>query len=88
MEQIYAAQAGGPEVLKVKKVKRPTPEDDELLIKVAATAVNRLLQCKSGKNVFGFECSGEIFEMDKMVTGWKLNDKIHIMAARWLLQQV
>ncbi|KAL3505504.1 hypothetical protein ACH5RR_035345 [Cinchona calisaya] len=78
MEQIYAARAGDPKVLRVRRLKKPTFEDDQVLIKVAATTVNKLdlSRRKDGINVFGLECSGEILEIGKLVTRWKLKDKV------------
>ncbi|BAS08364.1 quinone oxidoreductase [Arthrobacter sp. Hiyo4] len=40
MQAIVARQSGGPEVLELAEVDRPTPGPGQLLIKVAAAGVN------------------------------------------------
>ena len=69
MLAITASQTGGPEVLRLTEVPDPEPGPSEVLIKVAATAVNRadLLQREGNypppagaSPILGMECSGTV----------------------------
>ncbi len=69
MRAIVAAGTGGPEVLSLGEVPDPEPGPGEVLVEVAATAVNRadLLQRQGfyppppgASDVIGLECSGTV----------------------------
>jgi putative PIG3 family NAD(P)H quinone oxidoreductase len=85
---VYAVtitQPGGPEVLAWTEVPDPKPAPDEVLIQVAASAVNRadLLQRAGfyppppGAPPYpGLECSGRIAALGSSVTGWTVGDEV------------
>nr|DAD23020.1 TPA_asm: hypothetical protein HUJ06_024483 [Nelumbo nucifera] len=85
MKAVVITSPGGPEVLQVQEVENPKVEDDELLIKIEATALNRAdtLQRKGlhpppkGASPYpGLECSGIIEAVGKGVTRWKIGDQV------------
>lgn len=85
MKAIVITSPGEPEVLKLQEVEDPQIKDDEVLIKIAATALNRAdtLQRqgkypppKGDSEYLGLECSGTIDAVGKDVTGWKIGDQV------------
>ena len=90
MRAVIASEPGGPEVLTVSDLPDPEPGPGEVVIDVAATAVNRAdtLQ-RQGKyppppgasDVLGLECSGTITAVGAEVTGWQVGDEVCALLA-------
>ncbi|KAL3522207.1 hypothetical protein ACH5RR_015041 [Cinchona calisaya] len=85
MKAVVITSPGGPEVLQLKEVEEPQIKDDEVLIKVVATALNRAdtLQRQGkypppkGESEYpGLECSGTIEAVGKNVSRWKIGDQV------------
>lgn len=85
MKAIVITSFGGPEVLQLQEVDEPQLQDDEVLIKVEATALNRAdtLQRKGsypppiGASPYpGLECSGIIDAVGRNVSRWKIGDQV------------
>lgn len=85
MKAVVITSLGGPEVLQLQEVDDPQIKDDEVLIKVEATAVNRAdtLQRigkhpppKGASPYPGLECSGTIDAVGKLVSRWKVGDQV------------
>ncbi|MGH3646942.1 MAG: NAD(P)H-quinone oxidoreductase [Micromonosporaceae bacterium] len=81
---------GGPEVLTWEEVPDPVAEPGEVIVEVAATAVNRadLLQRKGfyppppGAPPYpGLECAGRIVQLGADVTGWRIGDEVCALLA-------
>lgn len=92
MKAFVYEKYGGPEVLQLKEVEQPIPKDNELLIKVHATTVNRT-DCanltgkplimhfvigflKPKKQIGGTEFSGIVVAVGKDVQNFKDGDKV------------
>ncbi|WP_020674999.1 NAD(P)H-quinone oxidoreductase [Geopsychrobacter electrodiphilus] len=85
MKAVLIDEFGGVDVLKVDAAERPQPKADEVLIKVAATSINRpdLVQ-REGKYppppgdsvILGLEVAGIIEELGSGVSGWKVGDRV------------
>jgi putative PIG3 family NAD(P)H quinone oxidoreductase len=85
MKAIIIEHSGGPEVLKIKEIPTPTPYENQILVKVHATTLNRddLLQ-RQGKNpvnsdeyeILGLEIAGEIQELGPNVRDFKKGDRV------------
>ena len=54
MKAIIATKYGGPEVLQLQEVDRPTPQDNEVLIKVYSSSITTAdSMMRTGKPYFG-----------------------------------
>ncbi|HEV2345596.1 MAG TPA: NAD(P)H-quinone oxidoreductase [Actinocrinis sp.] len=90
MKAIEITKPGGPEVLVWADAPDPVPAAGEVLIAVAASAVNRadLLQ-RAGfyppppgaSPIPGLECSGRIATLGAGVTGWNVGDEVCALLA-------
>lgn len=85
MHAITIPEPGGPEALVWQEVLDPEPHEGEVLIEVAASAVNRadLLQRQGyydpppGASPYpGLECSGRIAALGPGVSGWVVGDEV------------
>lgn len=81
---------GGPEVLALAEVEAPVARPGEVVVDVAATAVNRadLLQRMgfydppAGASPYlGLECSGVVSALGEGVTGWSVGDEVCALLA-------
>ncbi|MCW2575266.1 MAG: quinone oxidoreductase [Modestobacter sp.] len=85
MRAVTISEPGGPEVLGWGEVPDPVCGPGEVLVDVAAAAVNRadLLQRQGNyppppgaSGILGLECSGVISEVGADVTGWAVGDEV------------
>jgi NADPH:quinone reductase-like Zn-dependent oxidoreductase len=91
MKAVYFTKYGTSEVLNIKDIEVPIPEEDELLIKVHATTFNRtdcaiisgpfLMRLftgllKPGKSVPGTDFAGQVVKTGKNVTRFRAGDKV------------
>ncbi|NEA39905.1 NAD(P)H-quinone oxidoreductase [Streptomyces sp. SID11385] len=85
MHAITISEPGGPDVLLWSEVEDPRPAPGEVLVEVAASAVNRadLLQRQGfydpppGASPYpGLEVSGRIAELGPGVSGWAVGDEV------------
>ncbi len=92
MKAIVYTQYGPPEVLQLKDVVKPTPKDNEVLVKIFATTVNRtdcgfrspeyfIVRIISGlfkpkRQILGSEFAGEIETIGKAVQTFKAGDQV------------
>ncbi|HEY2765539.1 MAG TPA: NAD(P)H-quinone oxidoreductase [Pseudonocardiaceae bacterium] len=90
MRAITMTEYGGPDVLRLTERPDPRPGSGEVLIDVAATAVNRadLLQRQGHyppppgvSEILGLECSGTVAELGHGVDGLSVGDEICALLA-------
>lgn len=90
MKAVLLTAFGGPEVLRLGEVPRPVPGEGQVLIRVAATSVNRpdIVQ-REGKypppkgesEILGLEVAGILVEKGPGVTGWSTGDRVMSLVA-------
>jgi NADPH:quinone reductase-like Zn-dependent oxidoreductase len=92
MKAIVCKKYGSPDVLELKEVEKPIPKDNEVLIKIHATTVNRtdcaMLRAepfisrfatglfKPNKPIQGTEFAGKIEAVGKNVSSFKVGDMV------------
>lgn len=85
MQAIVIAEPGGPDVLTMGEIATPTPGAGELLVRVRATALNRLdLLQRQGRYpvppgappTLGVEMAGEVEGWGDGVEGWSRGDRV------------
>jgi putative PIG3 family NAD(P)H quinone oxidoreductase len=85
VKAIQVVGSGNDAVLVLGEAPDPRPAPGEVLIEVAATAVNRadLLQRRGfyppppgASTILGLECSGTIAELGSGVQGWRVGDRV------------
>ncbi|KAK2631486.1 hypothetical protein EUGRSUZ_L02843 [Eucalyptus grandis] len=90
MKAVVITTPGDPEVLRLQEVEDPKLEDGHVLVRVAATALNRAdtLQRrgmypppKGASEYPGLECSGTIEAVGKGVSRWKVGDQVCALLA-------
>lgn len=90
MRAITLPSYGGPEALVLADVSDPVAGPGEVLVEVAATAVNRadVLQRRgfysppAGASPYpGLECSGRIAALGEGVAGWRVGDEVCVLLA-------
>ncbi len=85
MKAVLLDGFGGLEVLKVGEIDKPAPKPNEVLVKVAATSINRpdLVQ-REGKypappgdsEILGLEVSGVVEAVGSEISEWKVGDRV------------
>jgi putative PIG3 family NAD(P)H quinone oxidoreductase len=90
MRAVIAPEPGGPEALVVTDLPDPSPGAGEVVVDMAATAVNRAdtLQRQGhyppppgASDVLGLECSGVVSAVGPGVDGWAVGDEVCALLA-------
>jgi NADPH2:quinone reductase len=85
MRAVICREAGGPEVLSIGDVPEPRPQPGEIVIDIAASAVNRadLLQRQGrytpppgASDILGLECAGTVSAVGDEVERWNVGDRV------------
>ncbi|MGZ4428030.1 MAG: NAD(P)H-quinone oxidoreductase [Nocardioidaceae bacterium] len=90
MRAVIVSEPGGPEVLTVTELPDPTPGENEVVIDLAATAVNRADTMQrmgfyppppGASEIPGLECSGTISAVGPGVERWSVGDEVCALLA-------
>lgn len=85
MKAVVTEGEGGPEVMRIGEAPTPEAGEGEVLIRIAASAVNRAdTQQRKGayppppgeSEIMGLECAGVIEALGPGVDGWKTGDRV------------
>jgi NADPH:quinone reductase len=86
MQAIVITKPGGPEVLELRDVSTPTPDGNQILVGVHATAVNRadLLQRRGlypappgfPQDILGLEYAGTVEQLGAGAKRWRMGDRV------------
>jgi putative PIG3 family NAD(P)H quinone oxidoreductase len=85
MKAVLMKEFGAADVMYIGEAQKPAPAPDQVLIKVAATSINRpdIVQRegnypppKGDSEILGLEVAGIIEELGADVTGWKKGDRV------------
>jgi NADPH:quinone reductase-like Zn-dependent oxidoreductase len=99
LKAVVYTKYGGPEVLQIKEVEKPTPKDDEVLVKVYAVSINdwdwgllhgdfinRLINglLKPKKKILGSDIAGRIEAVGKNVKQFQPGDEVYgDLSGKW-----
>ncbi len=85
MKAVVMKEFGTPDVMSVGDIEQPQPKDNEVLIKVVATSINRpdLVQRVGNyppppgdSEILGLEVAGTIAAVGSSVDNWKIGDRV------------
>ena len=85
MKAVVIKEFGAPDVMSIGEIEQPQPKDNEVLIKVLATSINRpdLVQRVGNyppppgdSEILGLEVAGTIAAVGSSVDNWKIGDRV------------
>ena len=99
MRAVIADRYGPPDILRIEEVERPVPKEDELLVRIHASTVNRSdAHNRAGtpfvtrffqglrrpkRRIPGSEFAGEVAEVGRAVTEFKVGDSVFGVYPLW-----
>ena len=88
MKTIVYSEFGPPDVLKIKNVPKPIPKDNEVLVKIHASAITAVdtgykpsfgqqSRAKTRERMLGYYLAGEVEEVGKKVRRFEIGDSVY-----------